>query len=189
MDGKIVFRVKYTEEYDDLVKLLSSNSNFEKNTNLLFEKTKLKNIISKTPRINLLKHFIKNTNNEKYAEAVIGFDDFDNLPDKLPSSYFKTIIYEKNKMIYCTLIITTKNIFNMKNIKSLYSELNPEEKNIIDKYISAIKLKFVFKAPNQINSKGAGRILNNKKTLVYECTLYELLNLGADVEISFFYKK
>jgi|GEM_PF-5336235 len=186
--GKLSFKVEYFKEFEDLINFISDNSDFEKKSKILFEKSKLKELILKSNGINLLKHSIKYEENKKESEVILSFDKYSQIPASLPNSYFNTLIYEKNNTIYCSTIISSKNFFTGNDLKDIYNKLSQEEKNTIDKYIPLIKLKFIYKTPTQIINNVNGRILNDKKTLIYEISLYELLNLSSDVEVNFSFK-
>ena len=78
-------------------------------------------------------------------------------------------------------------------IDKINLNLSEEEKKTVDNYSEIIKLKFIFNTPKPImtinNNTPSGNLSNDRKQIVFDTTLYEILNSKSDLEINFSYLK
>ncbi len=187
--GIITYRVQYYDEFINLISYISESHDIDINTSILFDKKKLKEFIAVNSVTNLLQHTIKKIGNSKHSEVILSFDEIEKLPKQLPNFYFPTSIYEENRIIYCDTSLTLRNIASPNDIRLIYKTLKENEKLIIDSYAYIIKLKFIYNTPKPIIFANKGKISKGKESLIYETSLYEILNSKEDMEISISYRK
>jgi hypothetical protein len=183
LNGKISYKVKYNKEFENFISYSSTRQNIDLNTSVLFDRIKLKQIIDKDYAINLTYYNLTEKDNAKICEVEINFDKAENLPKELPALYFPTTIYESNQIVYCQTIISLKKIIDYTLLV-----LTPDEQNTLNNYISLIKFTFIYKTPKNIIKANRGRLLQDRKTLVYDVYLSEILKLKEDIEILLSYR-
>jgi hypothetical protein len=189
LSGQIIYRVTYYNEFDKFIGYLEDKKNIDLNTQLLFDKNKLYSYINNIQGIKINNYDASVYDDYKSITAGISFNEISKMPEFLPSYFFPIKLYETNGVVYCSMILNLKNINKNVDIREIYEKLNADEKRNIDKYLLMMKLKFIFKTENQINSTNLGKLENNRKTLSFETSIYDLLNTRSNLEISFYYNK
>ncbi len=187
LDGQLIYKITYYKDFNNFINFLSEK-NIEINTNSFFNKKESIKLINEDQNNSILNYSLTENKFYRICETTISFIDLKTLSKELPINKFPTILYEKNKIIYCSTIISTKFI-SVNDIKKVYAKLTPDEKTLTDNYITLMKMKFIYKTKNQITSYNKGKISNDRKELIYECTLYDILNTEGDIEISFNFNK
>jgi hypothetical protein len=184
LNGKINYKVEYNKEFENFISYTANKKDIDLNTSILFDRNKLRLALDKASNLNLTYYNLTEKDNSKISESEINFDKVENLSSDLPALYFPTTIYENNMVIYCQTLISIKKIINFNLLA-----LSPEEQATLNNYLSVIKFTFVYKMPNNIIKANRGRLLLDKKTLVYEIYLSELLKLKDDIDITLSYRR
>ncbi len=188
LTGQIIYRVTYYNEFDNFVSYLNQKKGLDLNTGILFDRNSLADSVNNVPGLNIVRQTIQDKEDYKYTEVILGFRDISKIPDNLPSYYFPVKIYETNSTVYCSTVLSLNNISKNVNIKEVYNKLPADEKKMIDSYVSIMKLKFIFKTTRPIAGNNLGKLTEDKKTLIYETSVYDLLNVNTKLELSFYYK-
>ena len=187
--GIITYKVTYYDEFDNLISYLINTHNIDLNSSIFFNKSNLNNLVFKSKNISITNYSIKKLENGRVSEVSFNYSNFEGFPKETPYTFFPVHIYEENKNIN---YITTLSIFNQSDTKQAvvtYKKLEKKEKELIDGYLSLIKLKFIYKSYKPIIYNNTGVLSKDKKELTYETTLYELINSKNEININFAFKK
>jgi len=184
--GEIAYNININNDFEFFLSNINSKNKNTDKISVFYSR----NIINKVTNnaFSLLKY--DNSINGYYLNlnAVFSFKEFSNISDQLPSNYFPTRI----NTIGNTVIIST--LLNLQDfIDKINLNLSEEDKKTVDYYSEIIKLKFIYNTPKQIitinNNSISGNLSNDKKQIIFETTLYEILNSKGDLEINFSYLK
>jgi hypothetical protein len=187
--GTLNFRIDYLKEFESLIQYISDKHDIDLNTSALFDRN-LGKMISLDKNTNLLQQKIETKDNLRSSDVLLSLNDITQLPKMLPVDYFPINISIENRLVYCKTSLSLLDIGGSKNIKLIYQDLNSDEKELINSYTAIIPLKFVFKTTKPILTANRGQLSKDKKVLIFETTLYQLLNIRDDqFEIVFSYRK
>jgi len=189
LSGSITYNVEYHNDFKNLVSYLDENQTFDANTSILFDKTKLQRSVASASGSRIIRQVIRNRQISEQANTTITFRDIKNLPEDLPTFYFPTKVYEENRTMYFNTSLSLSKFADPKDIRLIYKQLNDDEKDIIDRYASILKMKFVFIAPSPIIFANRGKIQTDKRTLIYETTVKELLETRKEFDINITFRK
>lgn len=184
--GEITYSLNINNDFEYFLSNINDkNKNIDK-ISVFYNRNSLNKAASNA--FSLLKY--DNSNNGYYLNytAVFSFKELSDISDQLPSYYFPLRITTKGNTVTISTLLNLQDLIDIINLN-----LTEDEKKTVDNYSEIIKLKFIYNTPKQIisinNNSISGNISNNKKQIIYETTLYEILNSKIELEINFSYLK
>lgn len=189
LSGSITYNVEYHTDFENIISYLDETKTLDANTSILFDKNRLQKVVSGISGSRIIRQVIRNRSASRISNTTITFKDLKNLTNDLPIYYFTSKIYEENRTMFFNTSLSLSKFAEPKDIRLVYKQLNDEEKNIIDKYASILKLKFVFITPSPIIFANRGKVQSDKRTLIYETTVKELLETRKEFDINITFRK
>jgi len=184
--GEIAFNININNDFEYFLSNINSkNKNIDK-ISIFYSKNIINKAVNNT--FTLLKYDNSKNGNYNNYNAIFAFKEPSSISDKLPSNYFPTRIITKGNIVTISTLLNLQDFIDKINLN-----FTEEEKKTVDIYSELIKLKFIYNTPKPImtinSNSTSSKLSNDKKQVVFETTLFEILNYKSNIEINFSYLK
>jgi len=150
--GNVIYKINFNKIFDSFISYQNKLENFSLKDNLLFNKEKLDESLKYTNKVKLINYSkITGEQNINY-DIEFSFEDIDYINKNVKPILIENKMFRENKVVFCQTKLSLNNFGKIDKIKKEFANLKEDERNILETYLSLIKIKITYLTPYSINS-------------------------------------